>query len=176
MGDACSAQTCGNDIREGTEICDGTDAAACPGQCQSDCTCPCAPVADPHAQITVVTKKEAGKLGATFTIPLPSGYTNQAVMVRLADNDSQPIVRQGVGQLQPTGKLGKQFLFKTKALGLRTVRLTDLSPKHPGQFRVTVRARRWFSAGDANQPAADTTLKVQIGDQCFTHVVTKKID
>jgi hypothetical protein len=31
---------CGNNTVEGTEICDGTDATACPGVCQSDCTCP----------------------------------------------------------------------------------------------------------------------------------------
>lgn len=31
---------CGNNIREGTEQCDGTDDASCPGLCQTDCTCP----------------------------------------------------------------------------------------------------------------------------------------
>jgi len=32
--------TCGNDIQEGQEQCDGSDDAFCPGSCQSDCTCP----------------------------------------------------------------------------------------------------------------------------------------
>ena len=32
-------EVCGNDILEGTEQCDGTDAAACPGLCQVDCSC-----------------------------------------------------------------------------------------------------------------------------------------
>ena len=31
---------CGNNIREGTEQCDGTDDSACPGFCRPDCTCP----------------------------------------------------------------------------------------------------------------------------------------
>lgn len=31
---------CGNNTREGIEECDGTDDAACPGSCNSDCTCP----------------------------------------------------------------------------------------------------------------------------------------
>ena len=31
---------CGNDVEERGEDCDGTDDAACPGQCQVDCTCP----------------------------------------------------------------------------------------------------------------------------------------
>jgi hypothetical protein len=34
------AQTCGNDIQEGTEGCDGTDDAACVGLCQPNCICP----------------------------------------------------------------------------------------------------------------------------------------
>lgn len=37
--DDCTA-VCGNDVAEGTEECDGTDAVACPGECQGDCTCP----------------------------------------------------------------------------------------------------------------------------------------
>ena len=31
---------CGNATREGAEECDGADAAACPGMCATDCTCP----------------------------------------------------------------------------------------------------------------------------------------
>ena len=34
---------CGNDVAEGAEECDGIDDAACPGQCQLDCTCPVPP-------------------------------------------------------------------------------------------------------------------------------------
>jgi len=32
--------TCGNATRQGAEVCDGADAAACPGLCKPDCTCP----------------------------------------------------------------------------------------------------------------------------------------
>src|SRR5215468_5653035 len=35
-----SGAVCGNNIKEGTEQCDGSDATACPGVCQADCTCP----------------------------------------------------------------------------------------------------------------------------------------
>src|SRR5262249_28480230 len=31
---------CGNNVREGLEGCDGSDAMDCPGSCLSDCTCP----------------------------------------------------------------------------------------------------------------------------------------
>ena len=30
---------CGNNVQEGTEECDGTDDAACPGLCQENCSC-----------------------------------------------------------------------------------------------------------------------------------------
>ena len=30
---------CGNDVREGTEVCDGSDSSACGGVCGADCTC-----------------------------------------------------------------------------------------------------------------------------------------
>jgi hypothetical protein len=39
-----------------------------------------------------------------------------------------------------------------------------------------VKAKKWFSAGVANQATADTTLTVTIGGQCLSHVVTKKSD
>src|SRR5215468_1865962 len=31
---------CGNNIREGSEVCDGSDDTACPGMCTPACTCP----------------------------------------------------------------------------------------------------------------------------------------
>ena len=31
---------CGNNVAEGAEECDGTDDAACPGECQTNCQCP----------------------------------------------------------------------------------------------------------------------------------------
>jgi hypothetical protein len=31
--------TCGNNVRDGTEQCDGTDDSVCPGICAADCTC-----------------------------------------------------------------------------------------------------------------------------------------
>ncbi len=32
---------CGNGVREGSEQCDGGDAASCPGFCGADCSCGC---------------------------------------------------------------------------------------------------------------------------------------
>ncbi len=39
VGDACDVATCGNQTREGYEVCDGTDATQCVGACQPSCTC-----------------------------------------------------------------------------------------------------------------------------------------
>ena len=33
---------CGNNVKEGSEQCDGTDDTACPGNCTASCTCPAA--------------------------------------------------------------------------------------------------------------------------------------
>jgi hypothetical protein len=37
---AATCPVCGNDIVETGETCDGGDAAACPGECLPDCSCP----------------------------------------------------------------------------------------------------------------------------------------
>ena len=73
-------------------------------------------------------------------------------------------------------KAGTLWLYKVRALGLQKVHLKAMAPTRPGLFRVGVRAKRWFTAAAANQPAASTTLTVKVGTSCFSHVVTKKID
>jgi hypothetical protein len=37
-GNPCGS--CGNNVRQGAEECDGSDASACPGLCATDCNCP----------------------------------------------------------------------------------------------------------------------------------------
>lgn len=39
FGDCGAPTECGDNVREGSEICDGNDDAACPGDCLPDCTC-----------------------------------------------------------------------------------------------------------------------------------------
>jgi len=175
-GDACDAATCGNDVVEGTEACDGAAGGACPGSCQSDCTCLCTNVvADAKAKVEVTTKRGVGKLSAKMAIPLGS-YTGDAVVVRLDDGDSQPIALRSLVTLPPFGKSGKTWRFKAKSEGLQMVQLKSLAPKQPGMFQIIVNAKRWFTAGAANDPAASTRLTITVGGQCFTHVVTKKTD
>ena len=175
-GDACDAATCGNDVVEGAEACDGAAGGACPGACQSDCTCVCSNVvADAKAKVEVTTRKGAGKLTAKMVIPL-GAYTGDAVVVRLDDGDSQPVALRSLVTLPPFGKSGKTWRFKSKVDGVQQVQLKSLAPKQPGMFQLVVNAKRWFTAGAANDTAASTRFTITVGGQCFTHVATKKTD
>ena len=124
--------------------------------------------------MSLKTKNEAGQLTAKMEIPL-AAYAGEPVTVRLDDTDSAPIVERQLGAIPPKGKGGTQWEYKTKASGLQKLRLK--APKPPGTgFQLSVKAKGWLAAADANQPAAGTTLTVTIGGQCFSHVVTKKSD
>jgi Tol biopolymer transport system component len=175
-GDACDLQTCGNvpvNIRELDEECDGTDATACPGLCLDDCECQCSTMlADPAATIVVRTRNEAGRLAADFTIPLAS-YVDEPVSVRLDDSDSEPIAKDGVGPLVPVGSTGTVWRHRRRAPGLRKVVLKDLGG---GTFQVRIRARRWFTAADADDPASGLFLTIRIGSTCFRGAATLKIE
>jgi len=95
--------------------------------------------------------------------------------VRLDDTDSAPIVARNLGALPPQGKSGTKWEFRTKASGLQKVKLK--ARKAPATtMQLSLKAKHWFTAADANQPADGTTLTVTIGGQCFGHVVTKKSD
>jgi hypothetical protein len=168
--------SCGDGVSEADEQCDGTDAAACPGACQSDCTCPCPNlVADPKATIAIKTKRDAGSLSVKEIVALGS-YNGEPVSVRLDDGDSTPIVGRAVGALPAKGKTGKVWEYQVPEKGLRRVRLTSLGPRQPGMFRIVVTASKWFTASAANQSAAQTQLTVTVGGQCFAHPATKKTD
>jgi hypothetical protein len=79
-----------------------------------------------------------------------------------------------LGAIPPKGRAPyKQWKFKSKAPGPQQVVLKD---KGTGQLQLTVKAKKWFAAGAANQAADATTLTVMIGGQCLSHVVTKKSD
>src|SRR5207237_5517490 len=93
------------------------------------------------------------------------------VGIRLDDSDSTPIVRQTVGSLLPVGASGTTFRFKTKAFGVQQVQLKEAGG---GMYKLVIKAKRWFTAAAANDSAANTRLTIDIGTQCFTHVVTAK--
>lgn len=72
--------TCGDDVREGTETCDGADDAACPGQCLLDCTCP--PPPDPVAPRLYRAVAENGtSVRLLFSEPLADDADNRAHFV-----------------------------------------------------------------------------------------------
>src|SRR5436309_5067248 len=79
-----------------------------------------------------------------------------------------PIVQARVASL-PAHR--RSFLYRTKLDGLRKV---QLKPRAAGTYQLVATAKRWFSAADANQPAAATRLTVTIGTHCFTRAATVK--
>jgi len=111
-------------------------------------------------------------------IDLGSYAGSEPVRVHLADSDSPVIAEQSVGTLAAVGRAvpPKAWRFKTRTTGVQQVQLKSLAPRRPGKYKLTVTAKKWFSAAAANQAAADTVLTVSIGTQCFSHVVTKKTD
>jgi hypothetical protein len=173
VGDACDLQLCGNGIIELDEPCDGATNATCGLSvlCLPDCTCDCDNfVADPRARVTVNTKRDAGKLTVKMELPL-AAYSNESVGVRLTDSDSL-IVSRNVGVLTPKGSSGDKWEYKIRGNGLRKVSLRDLG----STLQINVTAKRWFSAAKANEPAATTRVIITIGNQCFAHVVTRKVE
>jgi hypothetical protein len=173
VGDACDLKLCGNGVIELDEPCDGATNATCSPMtlCLPDCTCDCDNIVnDPRARVTMVTRRETGKLSVKMELPL-ADYNNESVGVRLTDSDSI-IVSRNVGVLTPKGRKGDKWEYKIKANGLRKVSLQDRG----STLRVKVLAKRWFTAAKANEPAATTRVIVTIGGQCFAHSVTKKVD
>lgn len=175
VGDACDLATCGNAVRELDEQCDGATTAGCLGPCDSTCHCGCQSIVDPKAKVTVRTKREAGSLTATLTIPLAS-YSGEPVTVLLTDSDSPAIAEQNLGALPAMGRGGKAWQFKTKALGIQKLLLKSAGKQHPDEMKLTITAKTWFTASAANEPAASTSLAVRIGSHCFRLAVTKKSD
>jgi hypothetical protein len=105
-----------------------------------------------------------------------AGYASEPVTVTLSDIDTPTIATQAVGALPPSGLSGRKWQFKTKLDGVQRVALKNLAPNTPGKFKLQVKTKHWFSAAAANQPAPNTSLTVQIGNLCFTHVATRKVD
>ena len=137
--------------------------------------CTGVPVVDPKASVKVTTHNEAGAISAKMVIPL-AGYSTEPVTVSLSDSDTATIASQSVGTLPPQGSSVKKWQFKTRADGLQKVALQNLAPRQPGMFKLSVKTKHWFTAAAANQGASDTTLTVEIGDLCFAHAATRKVD
>jgi hypothetical protein len=177
VGDACDLATCGNGVAEPPdESCDGLDATSCPAQCTAGCTCPDAecPNVMPRRPGSVLVRTFAGhgKLRAQLRLDLGT-YAGEPIAVRLADTDPGSIAE---AQVPLTLARSGKWRFRSSAPGVQRVILRKLGPSRPGMFALDVVARQWFTAAAANQPAADTRVTITVGAQCFTHVVTHKVD
>ncbi len=175
IGDACDLATCGDGVRSYDESCETGDDAQCPGACVGcRCTVCGNVVVDPKAKVQLATKNGAGKLGAGVTLAL-SAYDDEPVTIALGDGDTPLIVRETLGALPPAGKAPyKKWVRKTKLKS--GVVQVQLQKKGPGVYKLGLKAKRWFTAAAANQPAASTQLTVTIGTQCFRVAATKKTD
>jgi hypothetical protein len=178
VGDACDLATCGDGVRTYDEVCETGDDALCPGSCTA-CRCGVCGnvVSDPKAKVQLKTKNGAGQLNVTTILDLGT-YAAEPVTITLADADSPLIARETLGALSPSGKPPfKKWLFKSKLkTGVVQVQLKTAGASQPGRFKLAVKAKRWFTAAAANQPATSTDLTVTVGTRCFRIPVTKKSD
>jgi Tol biopolymer transport system component len=181
-GNLCDLATCGNGIVEYEEQCDGPPATGCTNGCAADCRCApcvgpnctdCANVLDSRTRVLLRTRNGAGQLVVTAFLPLAS-YVDAPVTVRLDDDNSSPMVQQAVGALAPVGQSNKKWQFKTKADGVQSVQIVKTS--QPGQHKLTVRSKRWFTNLQADDAKEDTHVTITVGTQCFTHEVTTKVE
>lgn len=182
VGDACDQATCGNGIVEYDEACDDSNAASCAAGCTDDCACTqpgggasaCGTAfPDPATKVTVKTAKGSGTLDLKTVVPVDTISPATPLTVELADGDSTPIVRARIVGLIPLDEAGTKLRYKVKTTGLQQLLVKR---KQPGMWQVKVKAKRWFTAAQANQPAAQTYVTLRIGTACFSGSVTTKRD
>jgi len=125
--------------------------------------------------VVVRTRNDAGRLSARMMLPLDD-YAGQAVTVTLADGNSPAIASAALGSLAPLGVTGRRWQFRSTADGLQKVVLKSAALREHAGYKVQVKAKHWFTAADADEPAESTELTIQIGTACFRHVATKKVD
>ncbi len=109
--------------------------------------------------------------------PQPVVSGGEPVQIRLRATDSPSVAGQALGLLPGVGKPPfKTWRYEVKTSGLQQVELKTLGARQPGQYRLKVKSKGWFTAADANQPYEQTTFEVAVGTQCFSTAATKKTD
>lgn len=133
---------------------------------------PCTDVTGPRTSVTVRAGKDKGMITAKLTVPLLD-YAGDPVRVELSDRDG--LIAATTVPSVP--RRGTRNVWSWKGpVGLRKLQLKDRAPAATGTFDVSVKTKRWFSAAAADRPAADTILRVHVGERCFEHRATRKID
>ncbi len=172
IGDACDQQTCSNGVREEGEACDEHDAGDCVRGCLADCICACTTlVADARAMVRMKTTHDVGRLAVRLLLPLDA-YHGEPVTLRLDDRQGL-VARQTM--VAPAGG-GTRWTLRGRPPGVTWLRLADRGPGHTLRFRLRATAARWFRAARARDTATGTRLTITVGDRCFAHPVTAKID
>jgi len=184
-GDACDRMTCGDGVRTHTELCEPSvgDTQQCGANPCTNCHCECGtPGIDPRARVIVVTKNNMGTLTASMKIQLANFTGNEPIRVplsiRLSDTDSPSIAELSLDEIAPLGRTGKNWQYKpvpTPASGITLIKLTRVA-RTTDQYKLTIKAKKWFSAAAANQLYSSTALTVTAGTHCVRHTVNIKRD
>lgn len=135
------------------------------------CQLACTAHDDPKARVTL--KERRGLLTAKIVVDLGS-YGGGPVAVKLSDTDTPVIAYASLDAVPPQGSSGKAWRHAARDGGLERVQIKTLAPRRPGKYLLKLKAKSWFTAAAANQPAANTTLTVTIGSRCVTATATKK--
>jgi hypothetical protein len=159
VGDACARATCGNGAREGREVCDRSDDAACPDACRADCTCACATEVEGRVRVL-----GSGSVLARLVATLP-GYAGEPVAARLDGMLGERLAEDVTAPLAASGHGGRAWRYRvTRRSGLVRARVDELRGRGTGRFRLSLRARQWLDPAPSPRAAR---LTVTVDGQCF---------
>jgi hypothetical protein len=163
--------TCGNNIREFNEDCDGSDAARCPGQCNG--TCQCRPTCAPDDLVEIKARVDADKLkvrgrllnfDGDFTGADPrQGFT--LTLTQGVNSVSMAIPANSSGWETSKPERGR-FRWKGNLNGITRIKAIDRTAK-TGTWKVIVIGNQVPGAGAFNL-AQPVELTLTIDAVCTT--------
>lgn len=166
------AATCGNDVWESGEACDGTDAPLCAGGCSPTCACP-APCANGDLVVsrvrlarTVSLRARVANEGGAY-----DGFDPRAGELRVTFDDGGPPLVLSV-PANDRGWAGSRpdrgsYKWKGSAPGLRKITVRDRSASR-GYWDVRLTARD--VPGALGLEADAITVRLDAGGTCVTGV------
>lgn len=165
------APSCGNNVREFNEACDGSDAALCPGQCDGDCNCP--QTCQPGDLIEIKTRLNAEKLkvrgkllnlGGAFTGADPrQGFS--LTLTQGVNSLTVDIPANSTGW-ESSRPLKGRYKWKGALNGVTRIKAIDKTVK-TGTWKVIVVGKQVPGAGAIN-PAQPVDVTLTIDGVCTT--------
>jgi Trypsin/Bacterial pre-peptidase C-terminal domain len=163
--------SCGNNVREFNETCDGSDAALCPGQCDGSCHCPqiCQPddLVEVKARVDAKKLKVRGKLlnlGGAYTGADPrQGFS--LTLTQGANSLSVDIPANAPGWESSRPARGR-FKWKGDLNGVSRIKAIDRTAQK-GIWKVVVIGKQVPGAGAFNL-AQPVELTLTVDGVCTT--------